>query len=92
VKEGEEVTPEDELSRHIFLMPRPGRPNWSHYRGSDTNYVEPLPLVPVFPPEAYMQAGVEDPPEDDDANYVPMEEDPKLTEDEVSARSGHLQG
>jgi hypothetical protein len=39
------------------------------------------------PLDAYMQVGVEDPPEDDNTDYKPMEEELELTEDGVVLHS-----
>jgi hypothetical protein len=68
VEEGDAPT-EDKRSGYIFphTAPQP-RCDWSQYRGADTNYVEPLPWVPAFPPEHYMQASIKDLPEDDDTD------------------------
>jgi non-canonical (house-cleaning) NTP pyrophosphatase len=43
--------------------------------------------VPEFSPEVYVQGAVVDPPEDDDADYEPMEEEPERTEEEALARA-----
>jgi non-canonical (house-cleaning) NTP pyrophosphatase len=43
--------------------------------------------VPEFSPEVYVQGAVVDPPEDDDADYEPMEEEPEQTEEEALARA-----
>ena len=36
---------------YSFPTPHPGVPDWSHYRGADTRYVEPLPWVLMTPKE-----------------------------------------
>ena len=68
-----------------------GLPDWGQYRGVDTNYVEPLPWVPVFPVHVYQQATAGEPPEDEDGflDYEPMaeEEATELTEEKAIARA-----
>jgi hypothetical protein len=70
----EDVAP-DELSYYVFNTQRLGHPDYSQYRGADTEYVEPLPWLTGVPHEPFCEGAAKESPEDEDLDYEPMEDE-----------------